>query len=76
MRRQIVSTMFNNGSNQSTCESQANYYLISNLRRVGYNMGHTTQDPHIQKEHIKLRENLKFGPKLSKIQLFKNLKIY
>ena len=36
-------------------------------------MGHTTQDPHIQKEHIKLRENLKFGTKLSKIQLFKKL---
>ena len=39
-------------------------------------MGYTTQDPHIQKEHNKLKENLKFGPKLSKIQLFKNLKIY
>ena len=39
-------------------------------------MGCTTQDPHIQKEHIKLREDLKFGPILSKIQLFKNLKIY
>ena len=37
-------------------------------------MGCTTQDPHIQKEHIKLREDLKFGPILSKIQLFKNLR--
>ena len=32
--------------------------------------------PFFQKEHIKLRENLKFCPVLSKIQLFKNVKIY
>ena len=32
--------------------------------------------PLFQKEHIKLRENLKFCPVLSKIQLFKNVKIY
>ena len=43
---------------------------------LGTIMGCTTQDPHIQKEHIKLRENLKFGPILSKIQLSQNLKIY
>ena len=30
--------------------------------------------PLFQKEHIKLRENLKFCPVLSKIQLFKNVK--
>ena len=78
MRRQIVSTMYNNGNNKSTCESQAYYCLILNSKRAGYDMGYTTTPPppFFQKEHIKLRENLKFCPVLSKIQLFKNVKIY
>ena len=76
MRRQIVSTMYNNGNNQSTCESKAYYCLILNSKRAGYDMGYTTKDPLFQKEHIKLRENLKFCPVLRKIQLFKNVKIY